>query len=96
MLELGDEHEAGHRDVGRAAAGVAELLVVVGDGAAALAEAAVEAGLAADRVLRAPDADAALDTLRPRIRSGDAVLVKASRGIALDGLVDRLVAELAG
>ena len=96
MLELGDAHEAGHREVGRAAAGVAELLVVVGDGAAALADAALEAGLPADRVLRAPDAGAALDCLRPRLRSGDAVLVKASRGIALDGLVARMVAEFQG
>ncbi len=96
MLELGEAHDAAHRDVGRAAAGVAELLVVVGVGAAAMAEAGIEAGLAADLVLRVPDAEAALDTLRPRLRSGDAVLVKASRGIALDGLVDRLAAELAG
>jgi UDP-N-acetylmuramoyl-tripeptide--D-alanyl-D-alanine ligase len=95
MLELGDAHAAGHREVGQAAAGVAELLVVVGDGAAALADAGVEAGLPSERVLRVPDADAALDALRPRLRSGDVLLVKASRGIALDGLVDRLVAELA-
>jgi UDP-N-acetylmuramoyl-tripeptide--D-alanyl-D-alanine ligase len=94
MLELGDAHEAGHREVGQAAASVAELLVVVGGGAAALADAAVEAGLSSDRVLRVADADAALDALHPRLRSGDVVLVKASRGIALDGLVDRLVAEL--
>jgi UDP-N-acetylmuramoyl-tripeptide--D-alanyl-D-alanine ligase len=94
MLELGDAHEAGHRDVGQAAAGVAELLVVVGDGAVALADAAVRAGLPAERVLRVTDASAALEALRPRLRSGDAVLVKASRGIALDGLVESLVAEL--
>jgi UDP-N-acetylmuramoyl-tripeptide--D-alanyl-D-alanine ligase len=95
MLELGDAHEAGHADVGRMAAGVAELLVVVGEGAAPLAEAALEAGLPADRILRAPDAEAALDVLVPRLRAGDVVLVKASRGIGLDLLVERLAAELA-
>jgi len=94
MLELGDAHEAGHREVGQAAAHAADLLVVVGDGAAPLADAGVAAGMPSDCVLRVPDADAAQDAIRPRLRSGDVVLVKASRGIALDGLVDRLVAEL--
>jgi UDP-N-acetylmuramoyl-tripeptide--D-alanyl-D-alanine ligase len=94
MLELGEAHQAGHRDVGRAAAGVAELLVVVGEGAVALADAGLDAGLPPERVLRVPDAAAAMEALRPRLRSGDVVLVKASRGIALDVLVDSLVEEL--
>ena len=96
MLELGGAHDSGHREVGRAAAPLVALLVVVGTGAGALAEGAIEGGLAADRILRAGDADAALDLLRPRLRVGDTVLVKGSRGIALDGLVDRLVAEPGG
>jgi UDP-N-acetylmuramoyl-tripeptide--D-alanyl-D-alanine ligase len=94
MLELGDEHEAGHRTVGAAAAGVADLLVVVGEGATALADAASMAGMPRDAVLRVPDADAALEVLRPRLREGDAALVKASRGIGLDRVVDALEAEL--
>jgi len=93
MLELGDSHETGHREVGEAAAEVAELLLVVGDGAEALAAGAIDAGLAPEAVLRAPDAEAALDVLRPRLRADDLVLVKASRGIGLDALVDRLVEE---
>jgi UDP-N-acetylmuramoyl-tripeptide--D-alanyl-D-alanine ligase len=96
MLELGDAHESGHREVGRAAAGIVGLLVVVGDGAGALAEGAIEGGSPADRVLRVDDAEAALEVLRPRLRVGDTILVKGSRGIALDRLVERLVAEAAG
>jgi UDP-N-acetylmuramoyl-tripeptide--D-alanyl-D-alanine ligase len=94
MLELGDGHVSGHRAVGEAAAAVVELLVVVGSGAAPVADAARDAGLAADRIIRVADRDAALDALRPRLRSGDVVLVKASRGIELDLLVDELVAHL--
>ena len=40
------------------------------------------------------DADSALDALRPRLRDGDVVLVKASRGIGLDHLVDALRLEI--
>jgi UDP-N-acetylmuramoyl-tripeptide--D-alanyl-D-alanine ligase len=94
MLELGDAHESGHRAVGEAAAGVADLLIVIGRGAAGIADGARGAGLDAARVIETPDRDGALDALRPRLRTGDVVLVKASRGIGLDVLVDRLAEEL--
>lgn len=93
MLELGDAHEAGHREIGAAAVDVVELLIVVGSGAGPLAEAAVEAGLPAERVVRADDAEEAMDALRPRMRAGDTILVKGSRGLALEDVVERLVAE---
>jgi UDP-N-acetylmuramoyl-tripeptide--D-alanyl-D-alanine ligase len=94
MLELGGGHVTGHREVGHSAAGVVDLLVVVGPGAGGIAEGALEAGLAAPLVVRVPDRDAALDALRTRLREGDVVLVKASRGAALDALVEALAAEL--
>jgi UDP-N-acetylmuramoyl-tripeptide--D-alanyl-D-alanine ligase len=94
MLELGDGHEAGHLDVGRRAAQVAELLIVVGTGAASIGQAAREAGLAPGRVIEVADRQAALEALLPRLAPGDVVLVKASRGIALDRLIDELRIEL--
>jgi UDP-N-acetylmuramoyl-tripeptide--D-alanyl-D-alanine ligase len=96
MLELGDGHVTGHLEVGEAAAAVADLLVIVGDEAIAIADGARDAGLDPAKVLFVHDRDAALDALRPRLREGDVVLVKASRGIALDLLVDALRAELGG
>ena len=96
MLELGAAHEEGHERVGAAAAEVVDLLVVVGDGAAGIARAARDAGLGAGSVVSAPDREAALEALRPRLRPGDVVLVKASRGVELDVLVDALRQELAG
>jgi UDP-N-acetylmuramoyl-tripeptide--D-alanyl-D-alanine ligase len=90
MLELGDGHDAGHRAVGEAAAGTVELLVVVGSGAAPIGEAALAGGLSPDAVVLVPDREAALEALRARLQHGDVVLVKASRGIALDLLVDDL------
>jgi UDP-N-acetylmuramoyl-tripeptide--D-alanyl-D-alanine ligase len=94
MLELGDAHEAGHRAVGEAAGPIVDLLIVVGAGAGGIAAGALDAGLDAGRILVVPDADAALDAVRPRLRDGDAVLVKASRGIELDRVVDGLRLEL--
>jgi UDP-N-acetylmuramoyl-tripeptide--D-alanyl-D-alanine ligase len=95
MLELGDGHEAGHRAVGEAAAAIADLLVVVGAGATGIADGAVAAGLAPGKIVRATTREVAFDLLMPRLRDGDVVLVKASRGVELDLLVDALRVELA-
>jgi UDP-N-acetylmuramoyl-tripeptide--D-alanyl-D-alanine ligase len=90
MLELGEASDDGHRAVGEAAARTADWLVVVGDGATGIAEGAESAGLDPGRIVRVPDADAALDVITSRLRDGDVVLLKASRGIALDRVVDGL------
>ena len=94
MLELGEGHDAGHRTVGGQAGRIAELLVVVGPGAVEIALGAEEAGLDPSRIHRVPDRETALEILQPRLRHGDVVLVKASRGMELDRLVDALRTEL--
>ena len=94
MLELGEGHEAGHVTVGEAAGRTVELLVVVGPEAHGIVEGARAAGLDDARIHHVGDVDAAMDVLRPRLRDGDAVLVKASRGIGLDRVVDALRLEL--
>jgi UDP-N-acetylmuramoyl-tripeptide--D-alanyl-D-alanine ligase len=67
--------------------------VVVGTGAAGIAAGAKAAGLDPARILEVRDRDAALDLLQHRLRTGDVVLVKASRGIELDRLVEALRAD---
>jgi UDP-N-acetylmuramoyl-tripeptide--D-alanyl-D-alanine ligase len=96
MLELGKGAASGHREVGTAAAATVDLLVVVGAGASGIAAGAKAAGLDASRILEARDREAALDLLRSRLRDGDVILVKASRGVELDVLVDALRAEHGG
>jgi UDP-N-acetylmuramoyl-tripeptide--D-alanyl-D-alanine ligase len=96
MLELGDASEEGHRVVGEAAARTVEWLVVVGSGAAGIAEGALAAGMDGSHVIRVRDADAALEAIPPRLRDGDTVLLKASRGIELDRVVDGLRREFGG
>jgi UDP-N-acetylmuramoyl-tripeptide--D-alanyl-D-alanine ligase len=94
MLELGEASEDGHRSVGEVAARTVDWLVVVGHDAAAIAEGAVDAGMDPARVQVLRDQETVLSMLPPRLRAGDVVLVKASRGIGLDRLVDGLRDEL--
>ena len=90
MLELGEAHDRGHREVGAAAAGLADVVVVVGQGAAGIAAGAASLG---EAVVAVPDRDAALAVLRAMLRPGDAVLVKASRGAELELIVESLAAD---
>lgn len=94
MLELGEGAELKHRAIGRAAAGVCDILVTVGPGGLEIARGAADVSDAALQLHTAVDHEAVLDILRPRLRAGDVILVKASRGIALDRVVDRLREEL--
>jgi UDP-N-acetylmuramoyl-tripeptide--D-alanyl-D-alanine ligase len=92
MLELGEQAPPLHEGVGRAAA-VARLdllLTVGGAPAAALAEAAIAAGLPRGRVRHFPTSDEAAADLLSFVRRGDLVLVKGSRGIRTDRVVERL------
>ena len=97
MLELGS-HSAGlHEECGRAAAaaGLTFLITVGGEPARALGEAAVRAGMSADRVTHVATREEAAALALERVRPGDLVLVKGSRGIGTDLVVDRLKAEFA-
>jgi UDP-N-acetylmuramoyl-tripeptide--D-alanyl-D-alanine ligase len=100
MRELGSAHDAGHLEVGRLAGDTLDLLVVVdgapGGAAAGIVEGARAAGLAPDRVLGVGDAASAIAALAARLAPGDVVLVKASRGVELERVVDGLVAALGG
>ena len=97
MLELGAHADSLHRNAGTAAfnAGLDCLFVVGGDAAARLAEAARDAGLPASSVIYLTDRQPAIDAVVNRVRPGDLVLVKGSRGIGLDAVVERLKAEFA-
>jgi UDP-N-acetylmuramoyl-tripeptide--D-alanyl-D-alanine ligase len=97
MLELGTHSERLHRECGAAAAAARlDLLIAVGGAPAkALAGAAIENGMSPDSVLYVPTSAQAAELAVQRTRPGDLVLVKGSRGIGTDVVVDRLKDEYA-
>lgn len=85
MLELGPGEIAAHEFLGRSVAqGAWNGLIVVGMLGDIIASAAEKAGMDAARVFRCRDHAEAARRLSREARSGDAVLLKASRGQCLE------------
>jgi UDP-N-acetylmuramoyl-tripeptide--D-alanyl-D-alanine ligase len=97
MLELGERAEDLHADIGRAVAAtkVDALFAVGGAPAEALVTAAIAAGMDRNRVRLFADSSEAGAAVVDFVKPGDVVLVKGSRGIKTDRVVDRLRAERA-
>lgn len=97
MLELGPASQTLHKQVGRRCAenGVAWLVAVQGD-AQFFLEGATEAGFPREQARFFPDAREAGLFSRTLLRPGDVVLVKGSRGVHLETVIELLRAALVG
>jgi len=91
MLELGAEGPALHRASGRALAGRVDVVVGVGPLARDIVAGAREAGLPESALHHTGDAAEAVAAVPELVRPRDAVLVKGSRGVHLETVVDALV-----
>lgn len=92
MGELGDFAPACHEGVGQAAAALSlDLLVCIGDLATYIADAAHAAGMDERCIVRAATIADVLEELDACVEPGDAVLVKASRFMGLERVVEGLV-----
>ena len=90
MFELGTYEEEGHRLVGGRAAQVTDKLVTVGPRARWTADEALASGMPAGDVYVAESNADAIGALQTLIRPGDVILVKGSRGMAMETIVDAL------
>ncbi len=84
MLELGPGELDEHRQVGRHASAAVELLALFGPRSKSTCE-------AAGKGAQFEDVGALVEWLRPQLRERDVVLVKGSRGMRLERVVDALM-----
>jgi len=89
MLELGSAGASAHRETGRTVAqsGVG-ILVTFGTLAKHIGEGALEAGMPKDRVLEAPTHAGAAQLIRKLSSPGDVVLIKGSRGMKMEKILE--------
>ena len=92
MLELGEDEKNIHFETGEklAASGI-EMLIGVRGLAKELVDGAKSAGLS--NAIFAEDSDAAGDILINTVTSGDAILIKGSRGVKTEKVIEKLLAK---
>ena len=90
MLELGEVEEEAHRVVGRRVAEVADLLISVGPRARWIADEARISGMGAGQITMLTSNAEAIELLRGLLLTSDAVLIKGSRGVAMEVIVEAL------
>ena len=91
MGELGDATESAHQDAGRLAASLGiDRLYAVGKHAGLVAAGALAAGMAAARVESDESWEAIGERVLTDLREDDQVLVKGSRAMRMERIVDLL------
>ncbi len=91
MLELGEYEDEGHRMVGLRAIDAANVLITVGELGRAIAQEALLNGMAADCVQMCASNDDATAYLATIVQPGDMILIKGSRGLHMEDIVNALV-----
>jgi UDP-N-acetylmuramoyl-tripeptide--D-alanyl-D-alanine ligase len=90
MLELGYYEQEGHEKVGMRALEIADVLVTVGALARIIGEVALRWGMSSDQVYMLEDNDEAIRLLKQLVRGDDVVLVKGSRAMKMEEIVNAL------
>jgi UDP-N-acetylmuramoyl-tripeptide--D-alanyl-D-alanine ligase len=90
MLELGGHEREGHEKVGMRALEVADILITVGPRGRMIGQTALRWGMDADSVKMVDTNDQAVALLEQVVSEGDVILVKGSRGMAMEEIVGSL------
>ncbi|HEU0264957.1 MAG TPA: UDP-N-acetylmuramoyl-tripeptide--D-alanyl-D-alanine ligase [Geobacterales bacterium] len=90
MLELGEESDAAHRQLGEQVAAAADRLFVLGECSQLVAQGARSAGMAEEQVSQATSHDEIVALLKKEATGNDLVLVKGSRGMRMEQVAQAL------
>ena len=90
MLELGQYAMDAHEQIGRLTRKVFDILVTIGPRGKLIADGALRAGFDKNRVFSFDSSDEARLEVQRIIQKGDLVLVKASRAMQLDKIVEEI------
>jgi UDP-N-acetylmuramoyl-tripeptide--D-alanyl-D-alanine ligase len=90
MLEIGKYAIEAHEEVGRLGGKFLDILITIGPRAKFIADAANKSGMARKNIYSFDTADEAKSTVQDLIKKGDLVLIKASRAMELDKIVEEI------
>lgn len=90
MLEIGKYTIEAHEEIGRMAAKVFDILITVGARAKFIAESAYKSGLPRKKIFTFDTVEEAKIAVQDLLKKGDLVLVKASRAIGLEKIIEEI------
>ena len=94
MLELGEQTEIGHRDVGRKVFSTKiDIFIAVGERMQYAIEQLIALGFPRANILHFNDPSSAAEKVSQIVREGDFVLVKGSQGMRMEKVVEKIIAD---
>ena len=94
MLELGSYSVVGHKQVGKYCQKIGvDYLYTIGEKAQDIKRGAMEAGMSEDKIYSFDDNQTAGQFLQDRIKQGDVILIKGSRGMQTEQIVKEIMAD---
>jgi UDP-N-acetylmuramoyl-tripeptide--D-alanyl-D-alanine ligase len=90
MLELGEHAVRAHEEIGSMAARTVDILIALGDYAPRMVQSARRAGLPTDRAFVVEGTEQAVAAVTPLLTPQTQVLVKGSRGMRLERVVEQI------
>ena len=92
MLELGEKTESGHRQVGQNIDSAVDILFTVGDRARFIADEAKKHGFPKNNIFEFSRSEDAAIRVQEIISKGDVILIKGSRSIRMEKIVEEIMA----
>ena len=93
MLELGKYSEGAHRSIGEKASGAADILITVGDRARFMSNEALARGMSEEKIFSFSTTEEAADKLEEILQKGDLILIKGSRAMRMENIVQEIMAH---
>ena len=93
MREIGKYSEEAHQTIGEKAAEFADLLFTVGEKARFIKSAAIQYGLSEEKIFHFDTQEEAGRALQNAIKQEDIILIKGSRAMKMEKIVEEIMAE---
>ena len=93
MREIGKYSEEAHQTIGEKAAEFADLLFTVGEKARFIKSAAIQYGLSEEKIFHFDTQEAAGRALQNAVKQEDIILIKGSRAMKMEKIVEEIMAD---
>ena len=91
MKELGQKSDQAHQEIGEIVFGLADFLITVGESSKKISEKSIDLGFNKNNAFHFNNSEEAIDTINNIIGAGDLLLVKGSRSMKMEKIIEKLI-----